>query len=163
MRGRTARRARPLLVLLALAIPAVLGAQDAPSPWQGEGRVEAIVARATAVHVGVGLSARISGYVRAGVVAGAGVAPAGDGRAFDARVDAVGRFLFDPYRQHRRAPYAVGGASGRWSRERWRGYLVVGVGMEGPVVRGMLPALEIGLGGGVRVGVVLRAAPSEGR
>lgn len=163
MRGRPARRVRQLLVPLALAIPAVLGAQDVPSPWQGEGRVDAIVAPATAVHVGAGLSARISSYVRAGVVAGAGIASAGDGSVFDARVDAVGRFLVDPYRQHRRAPYVIGGASGRWSGERWRGYLVVGVGMEGSVVRGMLPALEIGVGGGVRVGVVARAAPPEGR
>ena len=163
MTRRLVRTVPHLLLPLALALPAVLRAQAAPSRWQGEARVDALIARASALHAGAGLSARLSSYVRAGLIAGAGVAWVSGQSAFDARVDGVGRFLFDPYRQHRRAPYAFGGASARWSRERWRGYLVAGVGMEGPRVRGFLPAIEAGVGGGVRVGIVARAAPSEGR
>lgn len=154
---------RHLLLSLAFVLPAALRAQAVPSRWQAETRVDGIIARITALHGGAGLSARLGSYVRAGLIAGAGVAWRGDESAFDARLDGVGRFLFDPYRQHRRAPYALGGASARWSRERWRGYLVLGVGMEGPRVRGFLPAIEVGVGGGVRVSIVARAGPSEGR
>jgi hypothetical protein len=45
----------------------------------------------------------------------------------------------------------------------WRGYLLLALGVEGPAVRGVFPALEVGLGGGVRVGVVLRSAMPEHR
>jgi hypothetical protein len=69
----------------------------------------------------------------------------------------------DPFRQSRWAPYAGAGLSGRYRSERDggpRAYLLVFLGVEGPLALGALegwvPAFELGLGGGARVGVILR-------
>ena len=61
-------------------------------------------------------------------------------------------------------PYAGGGASLRYDEGgRARGYMVAFMGVEGPPMGGVLPALEVGLGGGARVGVTLRRAPEARR
>jgi hypothetical protein len=98
-------------------------------------------------------------YLRAGLVLGAGVGRHG----FDARSDLIARFTFDPFRQTRWAPYGGGGVSGRYNSTAEGGakaYLLVFFGVEGPLPvgarSGWVPAFEVGLGGGARLGVVLR-------
>jgi hypothetical protein len=146
-------------VLLAAIIPVWADAQAVQQRFQGEGRIDAIVSEQTAVHAGVGMSVPAGLYVRAGLVLGAGVGRHG----FDARTDAVGRFTFDPLRQSRWAPYGGGGVSVRYNSTPdggARGYLLLFLGVEGPVpfgrASGWVPAVEVGLGGGARVGVILR-------
>ena len=42
--------------------------------------------------------------------------------------------------------------------EHWRAVLVGSVGVEGPAIGSVLPAIEVGFGGGTRLGVVVRRA-----
>ncbi len=150
-----------LFTAVALVSPAAASAQRAEQKVQAEGRVDGIFSEQTAVHAGLGLSVPAGLYVRTGLVLGAGVGRHG----FDARTDLIGRFSFDPLRQSRWAPYAGAGVSARFNSTAEggaKGYLLFFLGIEGPVPRGrtasMVPAFEIGLGGGARVGIILRRA-----
>jgi len=42
--------------------------------------------------------------------------------------------------------------------ERWRAVLVGILGVEGPALGSVVPAIEVGFGGGTRVGVAVRRA-----
>ena len=75
----------------------------------------------------------------------------------------VGRFLLDPFRQSRWSGYGGAGLSALHTEHDWRGYMLAVVGVEGPGGRRFLPALEIGLGGGTRIGLVLRNSPLDRR
>lgn len=157
-RGRFKGTFTVVRTALALAVPAVLPRDVMAQPSlriQHEVRLDVITSPA-AVHAGVGATVPLGTYVRAGLIGGLG---AGSG-ALDARTDLIGRFHLDPFRERRWAPYAGGGVSVRYSGEddeATRGYLLVFIGMEGPVSRrGWSPAIEAGLGGGARIGVALR-------
>ena len=148
-----------LLAAAVLVVPASASGQRAEQKIQAEGRIDGILSSATAVHAGLGLSVPAGLYVRTGVVLGAGIGRYG----FDSRADVIGRFSFDPLRQSRWAPYGGAGVSARFNSTEAggaKGYLLFFVGTEGPVPRGrtasIVPAFEVGLGGGARVGVILR-------
>jgi len=149
----------PLATALAFLVPRIAESQIVQQRFQSEGRIDAIVASTTALHAGYGASIPAGLYVRAGVVLGAGAGRYG----FDGRTDLVGRFSFDPFRQSWWAPYAGGGVSARFNSTEdggTKGYLLVFLGVEGPLplgrTSGWVPALELGLGGGTRIGVILR-------
>lgn len=98
-------------------------------------------------------------YVRTGLVGGVGVGRHGA----EGRTDLLSRFSLDPFRQSRWALYGGGGISGRYrTREDGgsRAYLLLVVGVEGPLplgrTEGWVPVVEVGLGGGARVGVGVR-------
>ena len=81
----------------------------------------------------------------------------------ESRADFVSRFSLDSFRQSRWVPYAGGGLSGRFrslADGGAKGYLLVFLGIEGPLpdgkMSGWAPAVEVGLGGGARVGLILR-------
>lgn len=142
------------LIALLAGASSSLSAQST-MPVQGEVRADVIISSLTAVHAGAGLSVPLGTYVRAGMVAAIGTGRNG----FDARTDAIARFQLDPFRQKRWAPYGGGGVTYRFSDDEGAsgGYLLVFAGMEGqPSARGWVPALEVGLGGGTRIGLVLR-------
>jgi len=148
-----------MLTAVALVAPAAASAQRAEQKVQAEARVDGIFSEQAGVHAGLGLSVPAGLYVRTGLVLGAGVGRHG----FDARTDFIGRFSFDPLRQSRWAPYAGAGVSARFNSTAEgdaKGYLLFFIGMEGPVRRGrpgsLVPAFELGLGGGARIGVILR-------
>jgi hypothetical protein len=148
-----------LFTAVALVDPATASAQRAEQKVQAEARVDGIFSEQTAVHAGLGLSVPAGLYVRTGLVLGAGVGRHG----FDARTDLIGRFSFDPLRQSGWAPYGGAGVSARFNSTAdggAKGYLLFFLGMEGPVPRGrtgsVVPAFEVGLGGGARIGVILR-------
>jgi hypothetical protein len=150
-----------LLIALgaAAALPAIGGAQMNQQKFQSEGRVDAIFARSGAVEAAYGFTVPAGIYVRTGLVAGIGAGRHG----VDGRTDAIARFSMDPFRQSRWAPYAGAGLSGRYRVERdggARAYILVFLGVEGPLALGVregwVPAFEVGLGGGGRVGVILR-------
>jgi hypothetical protein len=79
------------------------------------------------------------------------------------RIDLLNRFHLDPFRESRWAPYAGGGLSGRFDNGRERVYLLLIVGVDGPVSRGLTTSFEGGLGGGGRLGVTIRRAAAERR
>jgi hypothetical protein len=138
---------------------AAAGAQAPQQPVQTEYRLDALVARTTGVEAGLGVTVPGGIYMRSGLVAGVGVGEHG----VEGRTDFVSRFSLDPFRQFRWAPYAGAGLSGRY-RPRLdggsRAYLLVFLGVEGPLragrTSGIVPAFELGLGGGARFSVILR-------
>lgn len=148
-----------LSLALPLALPATGGAQVNEQHLQAEGRLDAIVAHTTGVEAGFGLSVPAGIYMRTGLVAGIGAGRHG----LEGRTDLMSRFSLDPFRQSNWAPYGGAGISGRY-RSRLdggsRAYLLVYLGLEGPVPlgqrSGIVPAFEVGLGGGARFAVILR-------
>src|SRR5437762_2893244 len=155
----TAPRPLWLFSLIVLAVPAVAAGQLPQQPVQVEGRLDGIFARNTGVEAGLGLTVPSGIYVRSGLVAGLGAGLHG----VEGRTDFVARFSLDPFRQSRWAPYAGGGVSGRYRSSLdggSRAYLLIFLGVEGPLPRGRTegwaPAVEVGLGGGARVAIVIR-------
>jgi hypothetical protein len=63
---------------------------------------------------------------------------------------------------------AGGGLSVRYDqlaseRGRWRPLLALVVDLEGPRIGSVAPAIQLGLGGGARLGVILRGADPQRR
>ena len=122
-------------------------------------RADYIGSRAAAAHLGFGLNVPATTYVRLAIVAAVGPAWSGGDATIAGRVDGLVRFVLDPLRESRWAPYAAGGIGAIYDgSEKWRGVLVGGLGVEGPVTGRVVPAIEVGFGGGVRVGVAFRRA-----
>jgi hypothetical protein len=131
--------------------------------------VDAILGHDPAVQVGAGVQIPAGYYARIGVDVALGV-PVGDRadsarRGLDGRIDLLARFLLDPFRQTAYGLSLGGGASLRAEHgERARPLLLVALDVEGRrSTRGLVPALQVALGGGVRVGVVLRRGAAGGR
>jgi hypothetical protein len=149
----------PLTLVLAVLGPAATLSQTPQQALQVEGRVDAVVARTTGVEAGLGLSVPSGIYMRTGLVAGVGAGRHG----VEGRTDLISRFSLDPFRQSHWAPYAGAGVSGRYRTKLDGGshaYLMIFLGVEGPLAlgatSGIVPAFELGLGGGARFAVVLR-------
>lgn len=181
MRARLPTIAIPACAMMVfLAVVAAPGAVRAqvptppPAPAQPQGapptvkppkldpeiRLDAIVARVSAVQAGFGLTMVAGTYVRSGIVGGLGFSRDG----LSGRLDGLVRFHLDPFRQSRWAPYGGAGISGRFDRVTGaRAYLLVVAGLDGPIRNGMTPSVELGLGGGARLGVILRRATGERR
>lgn len=161
--GRSSRAVALAALVLVAAIPldasAQAGGARRGSRLQPEARADFIGARAEAAHLGAGVAVPLGTYVRVALVGAAGRAWVRDGSTVAGRVDGLVRFVADPLRESRWAPYASGGVGGLYDeRERWRAVLIGTLGFEGPAGGGVVPAVEVGFGGGVRVGLVLRRA-----
>jgi hypothetical protein len=142
-----------------MAFPSVSRPQAPEQALQSEVRLDAILARASAIEAAYGATVPAGIYMRTGLVVGVGAGRHG----IDGRTDFVSRFSLDPFRQSRWAPYGGGGLSGRFrsrSDGGSRGYLLVFLGVEGPLpsgkASGWVPAFEVGLGGGARAAMILR-------
>src|SRR5215218_2628250 len=146
------------LVLLT-GVPAMLRAQLPRAAVAPEVRLDVIGGRPSSVQGAVGLELPAGAYVRVGLLAGLGatVERAETSRAAG-RVDVLARFLLDPFRQSRLGFSAGAGVSVRADPgERVSPKLLVALDLEGRRwANGVTPALQIGLGGGVRGGVGLR-------
>ena len=125
-----------------------------------EARVDAIFSKQQTAQLGLGLSMFAGTYVRTGILGSIGANEhGGTGRA-----DAFVRFHLDPFRQSRSAPYGGAGLSTRFDAgSRPRAFLLVFAGIDGPVRNGMTTSFEAGLGGGARIGIVLRQSVAERR
>lgn len=157
-RRGTRRLLATLLVPLVLlgAGAASVGAQALTAHPQPEARVDLIAGAVTAVHAGVGVNIPAGYYARVGIVGAAGARLSGDAGA-SARVDAIARFLFDPFFEKRWGLSAGGGVSVRYDEGAgWRPFLALVVDLEPPTRGPVIPAVQVGVGGGVRVGVALR-------
>ena len=158
-RRRAVERHAYVALFCGAMFAAPLGAQIPHQPVQVETRADLIVSKWTAVQGGVGVTVPAGLYVRSGIVVAAG----GGGKGFDSRIDLFSRFNLDPFRENRWGFYAGGGLSGRFAGRdapRAHAYLLAFAGLEGPLpsaeVAGWVPAIEIGLGGGARIGIALR-------
>lgn len=135
-------------------------AQPAGSPVTVELRLDALFARVDAIHAGVGATVPLGNYVRAGMVGAAGLSRDGP----SARIDVLARFHLDPFRESRWAPYAGGGLTTRFDRgQNAHTYLMLLAGIDGPAANGLGTSVEAALGGGGRVGIILRRTRTERR
>ena len=148
------------MLVLAMAAPTGARAQEQAIPLAPELRADVIAAdRATSVQGAVGLEIPFGYYVRFGVLGGAGVSRARIGSSHAAgRVDLLGRFLLDPFRQSRLGFSAGAGVSLRVETgDRVRPQLLIALDLEARrASNGVSPSFQLGLGGGVRAGVGLR-------
>ncbi len=157
------------LLAAALSISAValpIGAQSLQiKPFaQFEARGDAIIGSPSALQLGIGANVPVDPYVRLGASVAGGTAWQ-DGRSgTSARADLTVRYLLDPYAETRWGVYGGAGLSVRWERDaRWRPFLLLVGGVEGPARGGWRTAFEVGIGGGARVGIVLRRARQNWR
>jgi hypothetical protein len=113
---------------------------------------------------GVGVNVRAGWYSRLGLAVSAGAQSIAGELRQTQRVDATARFLFDPFAESRRAFYAGAGLGAlRTESGDVQGLLLGIVGVEGRTTGRIVPAVEITLGGGARLGVVLRSKRPQGR
>lgn len=144
--------------------------QPVAPPISPELRADVIVGHLAAVQMGAGAQIPVGYYVRIGFDAAVGY-PLGERsvgaptRHIDGRFDLLVRFLLDPFRQSRYGLSLGGGMSVRAEPgERARPLLLVAVDVEGGrTSSGVVPAVQIGLGGGARIGIVLRRGAAGAR
>lgn len=153
-----------LVLSCALGLPHAVRAQRTP-PVSPELRVDAIVARSPSLQAGAGLEIPAGIYVRIAVDGAAGATWRDRTTAASGRVDAVARFLLDPFREipvgisfGGGVSVPVGAPMGARSPQ-----LTLVADIEGGVHNGFAPALQFGLGGGARIGVVLRKTAPQWR
>jgi hypothetical protein len=163
--------ARTAILLAGVLALAARGASaQRPSPGvQPELRLDALVARDPAVQLGAGVGIAAGSYVRLSAVAAVGAARVRRQGGRRARGEHAAR-------RSSRATCSIpsgsssaactpGGGLGvrRDGGGDWDELLLLVAGVEGRPRRGVAPAVELGVGGGVRLGVVLRRARAAGR
>jgi hypothetical protein len=137
----------------------VTGPLQAQSTVRPEVRLDAIAATNTSLQLGAAVMMPAGLYVRWGLVAGAGPVRRTGVTRMAAHVDVMTRFLMDPMRESPFGLYGLAGVSGVYDgRGSVEPRVVAGLGLEGRRRGGMAPAVEVALGGGLRMGIVLRAA-----
>lgn len=119
---------------------------------QPELRGDAIVTDAVVWHVGAGLTWPLGNYTRVSAIGSYGIDndPSTDG---EWRGDLLARATLDPFRR-RALGFSVGG--GLTIRSRL--YLLAVAEIEGPIRNGTTLAVQAGVGGGYRAGIVIRRA-----
>jgi hypothetical protein len=158
-RTREVKRFLSLTAVAVTLLAARASAQALNEPPRAELRVDAIVAEnRTSVQGGIGIQIPAGYYARIGIDGALGSDIVSGQGETSGRVDVLARFLFDPFRQSRWGLSAGGGISLRATRETGvRPYMLVALDLEGPRTKsGVAPAFQLGLGGGVRVGMVMR-------
>jgi len=123
-------------------------------PFMPEARLDLIAGDNSALQAGLSVTTALSTYFSLGATAGAGISESG----FSGRGDLFGRFSLDPYHQNAWEPYVGGGATVRLDTggPGTHAYVLGFVGLAGPTMGNVAPGLELGVGGGVRLGVTLR-------
>jgi hypothetical protein len=139
-------------------------AQNSP-PSYSEYRADAIVGRGTSAQLGIGAVIPGGVYARMSVDGAAGATWRDGATHGSGRVDVIARFLLDPFRE---APVGLSFGAGLSvpyvdGDAHVRPYLTFVADIEGRRRSGLTPALQIGLGGGARVGIVLRRSVSRWR
>lgn len=160
----SAVKARVLaLAAFAIAVAGGLHAQVAPASYP-ELRVDAINGRGNTLQAGGGLTMPAEIYVRIAFDVAAG-ATWRDGSAHaSGRADVIARFSLDPLREVPLGLSLGGGVSVPMVEgDRTRPYATVVIDLEGKRHGSWSPALQVGLGGGVRVGLAFRRSPLRWR
>ena len=146
----------PRDVLAQVAPSAGLPVRPAPRVLP-ELRLDAIAGSRDQLHLGAGAIVRLGTYARGVLITGGGVARVDDETHGSARAEGLVRFLLDPLRERRWGIYGGAGVGASWiDGDGWRTPLVVVLGVEGRNSGGHAFAAELGLGGGVRLALVVR-------
>lgn len=151
------------ILLAGIAFPS--SAQITSAPAYAEYRADALIGRGTALEGGLGAVFPMGIYVRTSLDVAGGVTWRDAGTRASGRVDLISRFLLDPFREvpvglSLGAGVSVPYASGD---HNVRPYLTGVIDIEGKRRGRITPALQVGLGGGTRIGVVLRTSPARWR
>jgi hypothetical protein len=151
--------------LLAAALAAATALQAQVPRTTHELRVDAIVARESAVEGGASLIIPAGIYARNTLTAAGGIVSRDSGSAAVGRFEVISRFLLDPFRE---SPYglSIGGGIGVTNLAggpRWRPYLACLLDLELKRVGKTTPAIQLGLGGGARLGISLRSGVDRWR
>jgi hypothetical protein len=142
---------RPFLASLALL---VLVSRLEGQALQPEIRIDVVGPAPVSLEPGVGVNGRLGNYVRSGLAVGYDARGVTHRAGERWRFDLTARVALDPFRQQRVGFSFGGGISHRGSAT----YLAALFDLEGPELFGMLPAIQAGVSGGVRAGLVLRRA-----
>lgn len=121
-------------------------------------RVDAIDVRSRehgTLQGGAGVNIPLGYYVRLEIDGAAGITKRDNVNYTSGRVDVIARFLLDPFAE---VPwgFSLGGGMSGFSAQSRVVNLVVVADLETPRVGPVMPALQLGLGGGVRFGIILR-------
>jgi hypothetical protein len=139
------------------------GAQLAPQRY-AEYRVDGISGRGNTVQAGGGLTVPEGIYVRLAIDGALGTTWRDGGAHPSGRGDVIARFSLDPLRESPIGLSLGGGVSVPVVEDdRVRPYATVVLDLEGRMRGRWTPALQLGLGGGTRLGLVLRASPPRWR
>ena len=148
---------------MSASLSAALAAQQAPTTYP-EFRADAIIATGTTVQGGVGVVVPAGLYARIGLDGGFGTRWREGSSSAVGRVDVIARFLLDPIRENDVGFSIGGGLSAPIDAGGFRTpYLTLVADVEGRRRGGFTPAVELGLGGGARIGFVLRRSPPRWR
>jgi hypothetical protein len=160
---RAALRASRSLFGASLALGltgSLLHAQQISRPTRSlEWRADALVAQGAGALVGAMMHLPLGTYARIGVGVGSGAVLHDGATRSVTRADVIFRGLFDPLRETRRGVSLGGGLTVTNARDgEWRPYVALVVDFEGARRGGYAPAVQLGLGGGARLGFALRQA-----
>jgi hypothetical protein len=150
-----------LIAALIVAAPGALRSQS----LQPEARVEALASRTNAVHAVAGINTAAGMYVRVAALAGAGLRRARGEWRPSGQLTVAARFHFDPLGEFRRGLYVAAGGTALLDegvRGRVRAFIAIGVDGKSKG-RGLIPGVELGLGGGVRFAVTIRQSRKASR
>jgi hypothetical protein len=142
---------RPFLAPLA---PLALAFRLEAQALQPEIRFDVVGPAPVSLEPGVGVNGRLGNYVRSAFAIGYDARGVEHRAGERWRFDLTARVTLDPFRAQRVGFSFGGGVSHRGSTT----YLAALFDLEGPEVLGMLPALQVGVSGGVRGGIILRRA-----
>ncbi len=133
-------------------------------PTRPEIRADLLGPSPYTVQLGAGVNIGAGYYQRVELDGALGARRRGAGLVGTARADALLRLLLDPFGQQRWALSLAGGLSLRdEAGDKVRPYLAGAMELEGPISHGIRMAYQLGLGGGVRLGVVIRRARTPWR
>lgn len=128
-------------------------------PMTKELRIDELMSGSTAIELGASVIVPAGVYARTAFTAATGVTRRAAATESATRFEVVSRFLLDPFRE---SPYglSIGGGLGVTNAaggSHWRPYLAFLFDFELERAGGVTPAIQLGLGGGARLGVVLRS------
>lgn len=141
-----------------------------------EGRVDVRWSRSNAVELGWSLIIPLIPYVRGHLSAAGGYIWRDQRWMRESRYEATSRFLLDPFRQSRYG-LSFGGGVGMTNSDglfgppnalgvrfqKWRPFVVAYTDLELRQSAGLTPALQLGIGSGIRFGLVIRSATNRWR
>ncbi len=155
-----------VVALVCMLVTPVAEAQRAvPADPRVTARIGSDLSPRQAPHGGLALDVRAGWYARLGLVAEAGLVQVEDRWVGSRRVSATARFLLDPFGERRFGLYGGAGlALHDLAGAGAQGRFVLLAGLEGDAFRrSVVPALELSVGGGTRVALVLRPRRRDSR
>jgi hypothetical protein len=159
-------------------VASALGAQSGPPLPRitNEAQVNARWSRSNALEVGWSVIIPASPYIRTSLTAATGRILRDQVWQRESRYEITTRFLLDPFRQSRYGLSFGAGAGttnsdGLFGRanplgerpQRWRPFMAVIADLELRKSAGLTPAVQVGIGSGIRAGLVVRSAMNRWR